>query len=87
MSKEYKKLSLCLFLDIVGYVSFLVPWSDFFWAPLSAYIMVKLFKSRQGKYAALVSFIEEILPFTDIIPTFTIMYYYEKYQQKKAQRN
>ena len=86
MKKHSKKLSLCLLLDALGFVSFLVPWSDIFWAPLSAYIMITLFRSRQGKYAALFSFIEEILPFSDIIPTFTMMYYYERYKERKKQK-
>ena len=87
MTKSTKRLILCVLLDLVGYLSFLVPLFDFVWAPLSALIMTKIFQSKRGQYAALVSFIEEIFPFSDIIPTFTIMHFFEDYKRKKEQKN
>ena len=79
-TKNYKKLALCLLLDAVGYMSFIIPgigeFSDIFWAPASAYIMTKLYKGQQGKIAAGISFLEEAMPGLDIIPTFTLMWFY-----------
>ncbi|CDF79102.1 conserved hypothetical protein [Formosa agariphila KMM 3901] len=79
-NKNYKKLALSILLDAVGYVSFIVPgigeFSDIIWAPASAYIMTKLYKGQQGKVAAGISFLEEAMPGLDIIPTFTLMWFY-----------
>ncbi|MEO1030491.1 hypothetical protein [Winogradskyella sp.] len=72
----YKKLALGLLLDGLGYVSLIFPPFDFIWAPLSAYLMTKLYKGREGKIAAVIAFIEEALPFLDVIPTFTLMWLY-----------
>ena len=77
---KYKKLALGIFLDALGYVSYIFPglgeFTDIIWAPLSAWIMTKLYKGKPGKVAAVVNFIEEALPGFDAIPTFTLMWLY-----------
>lgn len=73
---KYKKLGLSLLCDGVGYISFIFPPIDFVWAPLSAYIMTKMYKGKKGRVAAVISFIEEALPMLDIVPTFTLMWIY-----------
>lgn len=72
MNKKYKKLLLSIILDLVG----LIPLIDIVWAPLSGYIMSKMYKGNKGKIAGIISFIEEIIPYSDFIPTFTIMWIY-----------
>jgi hypothetical protein len=72
MNKKYQKLVLSLIFDGIG----MIPLLDLFWAPLSAYLMTKMYKGKKGKIAAVVTFIEEALPFLDVIPTFTIMWLY-----------
>ena len=76
MNYKVKKLVLCVLLDAVGCVSFAIPlvgeFSDIIWAPIAAMISYKMFGEKRGKYIALTTFAEEILPFTDIIPSFTI---------------
>lgn len=74
MNKEdkYKKLVLSLLFDVIG----MIPFLDLVWAPVSAYLMIKMYKSKEGKVAAVISFIEEALPFLDVVPTFTIMWLY-----------
>ena len=67
------QLFLSLLLDALGYVSIIFPPFDFVWAPLSGLIMTKLYKGKAGKIAGVVAFLEEALPFTDVIPTFSIM--------------
>ena len=74
--KRSHKLIFGLFCDLMGYVSFVFPLFDFIWVPLSAYLMTKLYKGKQGKIAAVIVFIEEALPFIDVVPTFTIMWVY-----------
>ena len=73
---KYTKLFLSLLLDALGYVSIIFPPFDFVWAPLSGLIMTKLYKGKAGKIAGVVAFLEEALPFTDVIPTFSIMWVY-----------
>jgi len=77
---KYKKLTLGFFLDALGYASYIFPglgeFTDFVWAPLSAYIMTKLYKGKPGKVAAVINFVEEALPGFDVIPTFTLMWLY-----------
>ena len=76
MNYKVKKLVLCLLLDAVGLVSFTIPlvgeFSDIIWAPIAAIISYKMFGEKRGKFTALTTFTEETLPFTDVIPSFTI---------------
>lgn len=76
MKSKYKKLVLSIVLDLVGVVSYFIPgvaeYIDIVWAPLSAYLITKVFKNTISKYTAVVGFVEEALPFTDIFPTFTV---------------
>lgn len=77
---KYLKLLLSIVFDAMGYVSFIIPvvgeFSDIVWAPLSGYLMTKLYKGKVGRIAGIVTFIEEALPFADVVPTFTIMWFY-----------
>lgn len=72
-------LFFCIFMDLIGMASLLLPalgeWSDLIWAPLSAYIFYKSFGSIGGLLGGAFSFLEEVIPFTDIIPTFTIAWF------------
>ena len=65
-----KKLALGILFDIIGFITFL----DIIWAPLSWYLMSKMYKGNKGKIAGVLSFLEEIIPGLDIIPSFTIMW-------------
>ena len=77
---KYTKLFLGLVLDAIGYVSFVIPgigeFSDIVWAPLSGWFMTKLYKGKSGRIAGIITFVEEALPFMDVIPTFTLMWLY-----------
>lgn len=81
-----RKLLLGLLLDGVGMISFTIPllgeFSDVIWAPVAAFIMTRMYKGRVGKVASVLTFIEEALPFTDIIPSFTLTWIYTYYFQK-----
>jgi hypothetical protein len=73
-------LVLSLFFDAIGMLTYLVPVfgeiTDIFWAPLSAILLIIMFKGTAGKLAGVFGFIEELLPLADIIPTFTITWFY-----------
>ncbi len=90
--KKYFKLFISLLLDVIGYISYLIPGIgeiiDVVWAPLSAYFMTRLYKGNKGKIAAIVSLIEEAMPGLDVIPTFTLMWMYTYiFQSSKEKEN
>jgi len=66
---QWVKLLLCVFIDAVGDSSFLLPgvgeMEDIAWAPISAFLMRKIFQSEM---VGNIEFVKEILPFTDAIP-------------------
>lgn len=74
-----KKLVLGILLDFIGMITFI----DIIWAPISAILMTKMYAGRKGKVAGIFSFIEEILPGFDIIPSFTIMWFFTYVFNKK----
>ena len=82
--KKHQKLMLGLLFDALGYVSFFIPVFDFFWAPFSAYIMTQMYAGKKGKIAGVIVFIEEALPFIDVVPTFSLMWIYNYYLNKKT---
>jgi hypothetical protein len=70
--------------------SYLLPFigetGDFIWAPVSAIIFYFLFgKKNFGILGGVFSFIEEILPGFDFIPTFTIAWLVRKNEISKHQ--
>lgn len=69
-----------LIYDAVGMASASIPfvgWMlDLAWAPYAAKKMSKMYPGNKGKLASVLVFLEEILPFTDVIPTFTLMWLY-----------
>lgn len=82
MENRYKKLILGIVFDGIGMLSFSIPFlgefSDVLWAPVSGFLMTRMYKGRIGKIAGIISFVEEMFPFTDFIPSFTLtwIYYY-----------
>ncbi|MGI6074378.1 MAG: hypothetical protein ACOYEA_07055 [Fermentimonas sp.] len=79
INDKYKKLFKCLLLDAVGMASYAIPvvgpFLDAVWAPIAASISYKMFGDKRGKYTSLITFIEELLPATDVIPSFTIFWF------------
>lgn len=82
-----RDLLLSLLFDAVGLLSFSIPllgeFSDVVWAPLAGFLMTWLYKGRVGKIAGIFTFLEEILPFSDVIPSFTLTWIYTYFVQKK----
>lgn len=72
-------LLFCIIMDVLGMVTFTIPgvgeFGDVIWAPISAILMAKTFGGVKGVFGGVFNFIEEILPGTDVIPTFTIMWF------------
>ncbi|MDT0557496.1 hypothetical protein RM697_02475 [Ichthyenterobacterium sp. W332] len=82
LKHKYRNLTLSILFDLIG----LIPFIDFIWAPISAYLMIRLYKGDSGKIAGVFAFIEEIIPGTDFIPSFTIMWIYT-YVFKRVDNN
>lgn len=80
-------LLLSLLFDGIGMLSFSIPFlgefSDVVWAPISGLLMVKMYRGKVGKIAGIFGTIEELFPFSDVIPTFTLTWFYTFYVQKK----
>ena len=80
MNKKYKQLLMGLLFDGIGMLSFVIPFvgefSDIVWAPLSGWLMTRMYKGSVGKAAGIFTFVEEIIPGFDIIPSFTLMWLY-----------
>jgi hypothetical protein len=68
------KLIAGIIFDLIGFATpFLL---DLLWAPISGYLMSKMYNGKMGKTASVLVTIEELIPGLDIIPSFTIMWFY-----------
>ena len=85
MNKQQPSLAFCIIMDVLGFVTYAIPGlgelGDIVFAPISAIIFYFMFGSWKG---ALFNFTEEILPGTDFIPTFTIMWIWKYFSSKKT---
>ncbi|HEY0432606.1 MAG TPA: hypothetical protein VGC95_01965 [Chitinophagaceae bacterium] len=79
-------------MDLIGCLTYAVPVfgeaADIVWAPVSAVIFFVSFRTWGWKAAlgALGDFVEEILPGTDFIPSFTIMWLIQNIKSVPAPR-
>ena len=78
-SEKTRNLVLGLLFDAIGMLSAAIPiigefGIDFIWAPISGILMSLMYQGKKGKVAGVFSFLEEIIPYTDIIPSFTLMW-------------
>ena len=84
---KQRNLFLGIVFDLIGMLSFTIPlvgeFSDVVWAPVSAILMAYMYKGTIGKVAGILEFIEEAIPFTDFIPTFTLTWIYTYVLQKQ----
>ena len=79
-NNKYKLLRKGIIYDIVGMASAFIPligpFLDILWAPYAAKKMGDMYEGNTGKMASWIVFVEEVLPFTDFVPTFTLMWIY-----------
>lgn len=85
-SSKIRLLALSILFDAIGMLSFTIPFlgefSDVVWAPLAGFLMTRMYKGTLGKVGGILAFVEEVLPFSDFVPTFTLAWLY-KYVIKK----
>jgi hypothetical protein len=85
-TEKQTKLMIAIGIDLLGYLSYIIPGmmeiADVAIAPISA-ILVYIFFNKKLKWAGF-TFFEEILPFTDVIPSATIAWHdmYVRNQEK-----
>lgn len=79
-NNKTKNLILGIVFDAIGMLSFTIPligeFSDVVWAPIAGYLMTVMYKGKIGKVGGIITFLEEIFPFTDFIPSFTLTWIY-----------
>lgn len=85
MEKFKVKLWQVILLDSIGFLSYFIPgvgeYIDVLWAPLSAFLFYKMYGGKMGRVGAAIEFVEELLPFVDFIPTFTIAWIIRKFSK------
>jgi len=86
IDNKNRNLVLGLLFDGIGMLSFTVPFlgefSDVVWAPLAGFLMTRMYKGTIGKVGGTITFLEEIFPFSDFIPTFTLTWIYNYWIKK-----
>ena len=75
-TKKYVLLALSILFDAIGMVSYFFPGVgesvDLVWAPVAGLLNFAMFGGTLGKAGGLLSLLEEGLPGTDVIPSFTL---------------
>lgn len=80
ISNKQRNLFLGIIFDLIGVLTYLVPFlgefADVIWAPIAGFMLSYMYKGTIGKVGGVIEFLEEILPFSDFIPTFTLTWIY-----------
>lgn len=88
MNKVNPSLIFCLAMDAVGYATYAFPFlgefGDLIWAPISALIFFRTFGGWKAAFGSAFNFVEELLPGTDFIPSFTLMWTWNYLGRKKT---
>jgi hypothetical protein len=84
--KKQPPLAFCIIMDVLGMATYAVPvlgeFADVIWAPLSALIFFLSFGGKKAMYGAAFNLVEELIPGTDFIPTFTIAWIWQYFSQR-----
>jgi hypothetical protein len=77
-TKKNAFLIISVLLDGVGLLSYFVPafgeLGDAIWSPLAGLIMFAMYGGYLGAFGGIFVFLEELIPFSDFIPGFFIMW-------------
>ena len=87
IGNKNRNLILGIVFDAIGMLSFSIPFlgefSDVVWAPIAGFLMTRMYKGTVGKVGGIFAFLEEIIPFTDVIPSFTLTWIYNHWIKKE----
>lgn len=79
-NNKQRNLFLGILFDLLGMLTYLIPVlgevGDVIWAPIAGIMLSYMYKGSIGKVGGIIEFLEEILPFSDFIPTFTLTWIY-----------
>jgi hypothetical protein len=74
--QKKQRLFVGILFDLIGMVSYLFPALgeaiDLAWAPIAAATFFGMYRGLTGLIGGSFVFIEELLPVTDVLPTFTV---------------
>ena len=86
MKRKQPSLLFCIMMDLIGYMTYSIPFlgelGDVLWAPVSGLIFYTSFGSWRGALGGVFNFMEELLPGTDYIPSFTLMWFLQNMGKK-----
>lgn len=86
MKRKQPSLLFCIMMDLIGYMTYSIPFlgelGDVLWAPVSGLIFYTSFGSWRGALGGVFNFMEELLPGTDFIPSFTLMWFLQNMGKK-----
>ena len=86
--KKQPSIWFCLLMDAIGFASYALPvlgeFGDIVWAPLSSLIFFISFGGWKGAFGGVFNFVEELLPGFDFIPSFTLMWFWQKQMNKSV---
>ena len=77
-------LKTCIILDVIGCLSYIVPPFGPVWAVISGILFYFMFGKKFGVFGGIFSFVEELIPGVDFIPTFSIAWYLRKKEMSEA---
>lgn len=87
--KKQPSLLFCVMMDLIGCATYAIPglgeFGDIIWAPISGIIFFITFGGWKGAFGGMFNFIEELLPGTDFIPSFTIMWFLQRMKKPQQQ--
>ena len=70
-------------MDAIGYATYALPLlgelGDVLWAPFSALVFYRMFGGWKGGLGGIFNFLEELLPGLDFIPSFTLMWLWQRF--------
>lgn len=89
--QKKQRLLVGIIFDLIGMITYLFPAigevGDLAWAPIAAATFFSMYRGLTGILGGSVVLIEELLPVTDILPTFTVAWvwvYMVKGEKTKA---
>jgi hypothetical protein len=86
--RRLPSLVICIIMDLIGLLSYGVPFFgellDLVWAPISGIIFFLMFGGWKGAFGGIFNFVEELLPGTDFIPSFTIMWLVQYFRNRSS---
>ncbi len=77
LEHPWVQLAVSVLFDVIGMLGYVIPMigelGDVVWAPIQAiFIGAMVGREHYGLYFVVIGFTEEILPFTDFVPSCTI---------------